>query len=177
MNDCRLSGDPTGVDRVKRQMVGTHLSFVRRCVGSKVPASVIEDVSATCVESALRSRFNGTTEAEFRAWLRRIASRRVVDYYRRRDACVSLEVVSPSAFAAGEDIIAATDTGAVIGQQVMALKAKHREVVLRYLVAGEPASDITRVIPGMTVGNVHKIVERFRKSARASLNAEVPHAQ
>ncbi len=177
LNGHRASSDLARLEGVKQQLIAAHLTYVRRCVAGKVPPFAVEDVTAICVESALRSKFNGTTEAELRAWLRRIASRRVVDYYRHRDTCVSLEALGDSVAEAADDLLDAANTGAVIGQQVLCLGVKHREVVLRYLVAGEPAGDITRAVPGMTVNNVHKIVERFRKNARAALDAEAPHVR
>ena len=61
------------------------------------------------------------------------------------------------------------DTRDVIERLMAPLRPDHRRVIDIMVFENGTAADAVRAVPGMTEGNAHQIVSRFRKALRDEL--------
>lgn len=152
----------------------------------KVPEADREDVAGEVIESAIRSSFDESTPGQFGAWLRRIAQRRVADYFDARSRRPKQQPL-PEEHEGDEDVwgIAGEIPDptqevvemSVVEQALEELGEVHRRVVelagsqdLGFEQRpGKETADLVNdqlsdeIDDPMTEANVHQILSRFRK--------------
>ena len=161
--------------------------FVRSKLDSHGDA-VIDEVVEKALEDAIRSigDLRGSTPAEARGFVFKIAKLRIIDFHRKgRVETTPLENLLPeggggpvpgSMRSGGEDDLIVT--WMVIDESLAELRPDHRAVVELFVLsdcsARETASIVGRRFAGanddsMSEQNVHQIGSRFRKDLRARL--------
>jgi RNA polymerase sigma factor (sigma-70 family) len=150
---------------------------------------VIEEVAAKALEDSIRSirKFRGASGKEARAFVFKIAKRRIVDYLRsNRIDTAPIEVdwgegehPHPEVEDPGVDGEAdAVDTRLIIRECLDDLREDHRAVVELCVLEGRSARETTEMVnsridgrsdDSMSEQNVHQIVSRFRKDLRQRL--------
>jgi RNA polymerase sigma factor (sigma-70 family) len=176
-------------------LVWGFLDRVRYWVSRSLPAQAVDDVVAEVIESAIKSSFDAKETAQFVAWLRRIAQRRVADFLdsrSRRPGAAPLaeehegdediwglggEVPDPT-----QEIVERS----VVEQALGELNEVHRRVVE---LAGpqdlgfeqRPGKETAQLINDqhsgglsdpMSEANVHQILSRFRKRLAELLGSD-----
>jgi RNA polymerase sigma factor (sigma-70 family) len=142
-------------------LVYGHWHNVARRVAMKVPAAAVEDVTSDVLVSAIQSAFDGSSEGEFRVWLRTITARRIADFHRRpRPATVRPDDVV--AEAPEEGVVVVADA---VERVLARLSTAHRRVVELVVFEGLAASEVE----GVSAANVHQITSRFRRALREEL--------
>ena len=169
MRRARAAGHPSAGLALAIMVFG-RWSIVERRVRMKVPEAHVEDLTGDIVVDAIASSFDGTSVGQFVRWLDTITRRAIADFHgRRRDSSSSEQVseVEPAA-ASEEGVVEILDAV----ERVMArLGEDHRRVIEMVIFADRTAADAVRAVPGMTEGNVHQIVSRFRQALRGELDA------
>jgi RNA polymerase sigma factor (sigma-70 family) len=146
----------------------------------KLPESDAEQVAGEALESAIASAFDGRSVGEFRAWLHTILSRRIADYWHKRERSVPTEKLvsehagteevwgeEPSVGFEGEALHARGCVERALGE----LPVAHLEVVRLYVLGPHSAAETARRAGGgMTEANVHQIASRFQKRVRVLLD-------
>ena len=111
----------------------------------KLPEAEVEQVAGEALESAIASAFDGRSVGEFRSWLHTILSRRIADYWQKRERTVKTEKLDE-------------------------LPEAHREVVRLYVFGPDSAAAVVeRVGDGMTEANVHQISSRYQRRVKELL--------
>jgi DNA-directed RNA polymerase specialized sigma24 family protein len=168
-------------------MEGLLRAFVRNNLDSHGDA-VIEEVAERALEDAIRSivDLRGSTSAEARAFVFRIAKLRIVDFHRKgRVVTTPLEILTlegasgPMPCAPGsegeDDFIT---TRLVVDEALAKLRLDHRAVVELYVLSGFSAEETASMVrcrfegqgdDSMSEQNVHQIGRRFRVDLRARL--------
>ena len=146
----------------------------------KLPESDAEQVAGEALESAIVSAFAGTSVGEFRSWLHTILSRRIADYWQKRERTIPTQKLAsehqgsdevwgeePSVGFEGEALHAQECVRQALGE----LPEAHLEVVQLYVLGPHSATE-TATIAGdeMTEANVHQISSRFQKRVRELLD-------
>jgi RNA polymerase sigma factor (sigma-70 family) len=165
-------------------------AFVRNRLDSHGD-TVVEEVAERALEDAIRSidTLRGTTAAEARAFVFRVARRRIADFHRSARGEVTHVGVSQEGegqepgggHLRDESEADAIDTSIVLRQAMEELRPDHRIVVERCVVMGYSARETVEHLASrfdgefddsMTEQNVHQICSRFRKELRARLEAD-----
>ncbi len=166
-------------------------AFVSTRIGSKGPL-VVEEIAERTICDAIKSavKFEGRTIEEFRAWIFRIARRRIADYLRKgrvEEEPFEVETregeVGERQFTGG-DPFAALDDASVFQQTIDGLSEPHRMVVVLTRFRDLPHKEVAELVnrhygdrlnDPMTEQNVNKINSRFDKRLDELLDeAEVP---
>ena len=135
---------------------------VRRRVVMKVPPQDVDDVTAEILTKALLSAFDGTSGAQFGAWMNTITLRAIADYHRRGPGRIATEPLEDRDLEApGEHAVELRD---VLERVLAGLSDEHRRVIVLWL-QGYAAPEIE----GVSDANVHQIVSRFRRALRGQL--------
>lgn len=190
---AREAGDREAESTALAVLAWGLIGFIQAVVAERVPIKEVEDVAGDVVEGALKSlkregaRFQGSTQAEFRGWLRRIA------YYKRADHLdtKSREVkttILPSEHTDDDGVWgkepSVGDPNEALGSwELFAVEiakldpAKQRVVELNVfedLASRDIADRVNEELPGldppMTPANVDQIISRFRKDLRGKLD-------
>ena len=167
---------------------------IRFWVSRRLPQQDVEDVADEVIESAIRSSFDGAETRQFAAWLRRIAQRRVADYFTARSRRPE-EGPLPDEHEGEEDIWGTVGElhdpteeiveRSVVEQALGELNEIHRRVVelagpqdLGFEQRpGKETADLVndqlsgRMSDPMTEANVHQILSRFRRRLAELLDA------
>jgi len=190
---ARAAGDAEAAQAALRifafGMEGVVLGFVRNRLSDHGDA-VVEEIAERILEDSLRSigSLTGSTAGEARAFVFKIARRRIADHLRRehphthpldedRDGGPgriphALRVPDP----AGE-----VETHMFVDELLESMRPYHRRVVEHHVLMGYSARETVERLRGrepgpaddsLTEDNVHQIASRFRKQLRARL-AEV----
>jgi RNA polymerase sigma factor (sigma-70 family) len=146
----------------------------------KLPESDTEQVAGEALESAIASAFDGRSIGEFRAWLHTILSRRIADYWQKRERSVPTEkLVSEHAGSEevwGEEPSVGFEGDALHARQCLRqaleeLPAAHLQVVRLYVLGAHSAAEAATLAGnGMTEANVHQIASRFQRRVRELLD-------
>jgi RNA polymerase sigma factor (sigma-70 family) len=169
------------------------LPFVQAQVAKSVPIADVEDVAGEALTAAIKSlhtaaaAFRGSTLAEFRGWLKRIAQFQVVEYWRGRKRQLDTQPL-PSEHEREEEVFgeepAADDfTDATAFQDVVDRLLDELDPPKRCVVelkvferysAAETADMVNAEFPDlnprMTDANADQIASRFRKELRRKLD-------
>lgn len=143
----------------------------------KLPEADAEQVAGEALESAIASAFDGSSVGEFRSWLHTILSRRVADYWQKRERTVQtrpLPQPGDEEFAAGEPEVefegGALHASECVRHALEELPAAHLEVVQLYVLGPHSAADAASLAgDGMTEANVHQIASRFQRRVKELL--------
>jgi RNA polymerase sigma factor (sigma-70 family) len=145
----------------------------------KLPESEVEQVAGEALESAIASAFDGRSVGEFRSWLHTILSRRIADYWQKRERTVKTEkLVSEHQEAEevwGDEPSVGFEGEALHAQECVRnaldeLPEAHREVVRLYVFGPHSATAVVeRVGDGMTEANVHQISSRYQRRVKELL--------
>jgi RNA polymerase sigma factor (sigma-70 family) len=145
----------------------------------KLPEGDAEQVAGEALESAIASAFDGSSVGEFRSWLHTILSRRIADYWQRRERSVPTQrLVSEHGDTEevwGEEPATGFEGDALFARDCLRtaleeLPAPHLRVVRLYLLGPHGAAEAARLAgDGMTEANVHQIASRFRRRVEALL--------
>jgi RNA polymerase sigma factor (sigma-70 family) len=169
------------------------LSFVEAVVAKKVPLDDVEDLAQDVLVGALKSlrrpqaRFQGTTLAEFRGWLKRIAQFRIADYHGGKEG--EPDITPFVAEHEGEEDVfgkepsTGDETDRIAVQDVFdrlldELDPPKRRVVELKVLEGYSAAETAQMVnaefpdlnPEMTAANADQIASRFRKELRGKLD-------
>lgn len=161
----------------------TILTWVRMGMGS-ASREDIEDIVVEVQLSAIRSSFEGKVIGEFGAFLKRIAQRRVADFFRQRGRQLRTDPLpednqgDESVWGGApydEDFTASAELQDVIDRVLSTRSEQQQEVIRLYgpNVAGFldlPADEVAARIEGMSTDNVHKIWSRFKQDVRRELD-------
>ena len=145
----------------------------------KLPESEVEQVAGEALESVIASAFDGRSVGEFRSWLHTILSRRIADYWQKRERTVKTEKLvsehqgaeevwgdEPSVGFEGEALHAQECVRHALNE----LPEAHREVVRLYVFGPDSAAAVVeRVGDGMTEANVHQISSRYQRRVKELL--------
>ena len=85
VNQARAAGQPEAGRRAMEIVSWRQEPLIKARVTAKMPPSAREDVIMECLESFVRSAFDGKVIGSVRAFASTIASRRIADYYRARE--------------------------------------------------------------------------------------------
>ena len=146
----------------------------------KLPESDAEQVAGEALESAIASAFDGRSMGEFRSWLHTILSRRIADYWHKRERSVPTEKLAGEPGAA-EEVWGAEPAVGFEGDALHArdcvrlaldeLPPAHLEVVRLYVLGPYSAVQTAALAADqMTEANVHQIASRFQKRVRLLLD-------
>lgn len=164
--DAARSGDERAVSLLFRALHPQLLHYVRH----RAPDVAEDLVSDTWLAAAKGfPQFEGDV-GDFRAWLFCIARRRVADHYRaraRRPQLVPLDEVTHHVSADAADVaLEALSTDEAIEALVRDLPADQAEVVLLRVVAGLSVDQVSKVL-GRSAGSVrvvqHRALRRLSK--------------
>ena len=164
-----MTTGPTSVERLQRQSLGllleemsdTLLTFARRRVGVDRSEEILADVFEAAVRADQADREVNA------AWLMTVARNKVVDHWRRTERetrlldkmkaeCPVFDEHDPNDFnwTHGEVAVA-------LGK----LQARHRTILVRHYVAGEPLGAIARS-EGVSYQAIESAMARARRSFR-----------
>lgn len=146
----------------------------------KLPESDAEQVAGEALESAIVSAFHGTSVGEFRSWLHTILSRRIADYWQKRERAVPTQRLAsehqgseevwgdePSVDFEGDALHAQECVRAALAE----LPEAHLRVVRLYVLGPHSAVEAAALAgDGMTEDNVHQISSRFQRRVRELLD-------
>jgi DNA-directed RNA polymerase specialized sigma24 family protein len=145
----------------------------------KLPEGEAEQVAGEALESAIASAFDGSSVGEFRSWLHTILSRRIADYWQKRERSVPTQRLvaehGDSDEVWGQEPATAFEGDAVFARDCVRvaleeLPAEHLRVVRLYLLGPHGAAETARLAgDAMTEANVHQIASRFRRRVAALL--------
>ena len=144
----------------------------------KLPDADAEQVAGEALESAIVSAFDGRSVGEFRAWLHMILSRRIADYWRKRERTVAtrpLPQPGDEEFAGFEPAVEfegeALHARECLQRALEELSEPHLRAVRLYLLGPHTAEEAA-VLAGeeMTEANVHQIASRFQRRVRELLD-------
>ncbi len=159
---------------------------IRFWVWRSAPAEAVDDIAGEVIVSAIKSSFDGTTPAEFTAWVRRIVRRRVADFHEAQKRRPKTEPL-PGEHEDDEDIWGPSGSlpdpteeiveRSIVDQALGELNPAHRRVVElagspHVGFEGRPARETADLVNDqlsgelsdpMTESNVHQILSRFRK--------------
>jgi RNA polymerase sigma factor (sigma-70 family) len=145
----------------------------------KLPESEVEQVAGEVLESAIASAFDGRSVGEFRSWLHTILSRRIADYWQKRERTVKTEKLVSEHQGAdevwGDEPSVGFEGEALHAQECVRnaldeLPEAHREVVRLYVFGPDSAAAVVeRVGDGMTEANVHQISSRYQRRVKELL--------
>jgi RNA polymerase sigma factor (sigma-70 family) len=169
------------------------LPFTQAQVAKTVPIEDVEDVASDALSAALKSlhragaSFRGSTLAEFRGWLKRIAQFQIADYWKGQERrpetqpLVSEHEGEEEVF--GKEPATADPTDAVgvrdvVDQLLDKLDPPKRRVVELKVFENQSAADTAAIVnrefadldPRMTAANADQIASRFRKELRGKLD-------
>lgn len=169
MRQARAAGHPSAGLALAIMVFG-RWSIVERRVRMKVPEAHVEDLTGDIVVDAIASSFDGTSVGQFVRWLDTITRRAIADFHSRgRDPRGSEQVSGAEPAAESEEGVVEIRDAV---ERVMARMGEdHRRVTEIVIFADGSAADAVRALPGMTEGNVHQIVSRFRRALRDELEA------
>jgi DNA-directed RNA polymerase specialized sigma24 family protein len=146
----------------------------------KLPESDAEQVAGETLESAIASAFDGRSVGEFRSWLHTILSRRIADYWQKRERSVPTGKLV-SEHLDSEDVWGDEPATGFEGEALHArecvrraleeLPDAHLRVVRLYLLGPHSAADAARLAGAdMTEPNVHQIASRFGRRVKELLD-------
>ena len=137
-------------------------------------------MAGEALESAIASAFDGRSVGEFRSWLHTILSRRIADYWQKRERTVPTEkLVSEhqgSEEAWGEEPAVGFEGDALYAEQCVRLALEelpeaHRRVVRLYVFGPHAAAAVVELLgDGMTEVNVHQISSRYQRRVKELLD-------
>jgi RNA polymerase sigma factor (sigma-70 family) len=145
----------------------------------KLPESDAEQVAGEALESAVVSAFAGSSVGEFRSWLHTILSRRIADYWQKRERTVPTQMLASehqgSEEVWGEEPAVGFEGEALHAQECVRaaleeLPQAHLRVVRLYVLGPHTATEAASIAgDAMTEDNVHQISSRFQKRVRELL--------
>jgi RNA polymerase sigma factor (sigma-70 family) len=145
----------------------------------KLPESDAEQVAGEALESAIASAFDGSSVGEFRSWLHTILSRRIADYWQKRERTIPtrpLPQPGDEEFAGREPEVG-FEGDALHAQECVRQALEevenplHRRVIELYVFGPHSASEAASLAgEGMTEANVHQIASRFQKRVKELLD-------
>ena len=139
-----------------------------------------EEVAAEAVASAIASAFDGSSVGEFRAWLHRILSRRIADWWEAKEQKLD-KTRLPSEHLGDEEVWGREPSVGFEGEALFAQECirraleeiedlRHRRVIELYVFGPHSAAATAELIgDGMTEPNVHQISSRFQRRVRELL--------
>jgi RNA polymerase sigma factor (sigma-70 family) len=152
---------------------------VKRRLGLRVPARVVDDLAHDALVRAIAAAFDGTSVGEFRSWLHTIVDRTAADLFRRA-ARRPKETILQREHEGEEDAWGAEpavdgEAGAVelrivVEEVLETFNVKHRLVIELHVFGGFTAGEVRDRIDGMSEDNVAQIASRFRAKLRARLD-------
>jgi RNA polymerase sigma factor (sigma-70 family) len=152
--------------------------------------SAVDEIVGRSLESSLGSieSLAGSTPQEARAFVFKIARRRIADFHRKGRPPVSSLDDDPGGTAPVPDGLRVADesgeveTSILIEELLAELRDDHRAVVELNVLSGYSARETADLVASrngagpddsMTEQNVHQIASRFRKELRSRLEADV----
>jgi RNA polymerase sigma factor (sigma-70 family) len=165
------------------------LSDLTRRARNKVPTQDAEELALQAMGEAVLARFEGTSVGEFVKLMHTVLSRRIADYYEKRERTVETTDL-PDEHGDDDDLrrdvaISPSETGAVdvqsvIDQALDELSEQHRRVIELYVFEDLSADDTADQVnaefpdsnPKMSVDNVQQIKARFKKRVRELLGGD-----
>lgn len=165
---------------------------IQAWVRIKTPTEDVEDVAGEVVASVMRSTFDGKVIGEFAAFVKRIAQRRVADYFIERGrrlrgdrlgSDLGGEDGSWGEEPSSEDATSEVDFMAVVDRVLEGRNETHRKVIRLYgpnpcgfmdLSAAATAAEVNEDDPAaaMTEANVHQIWKRFKNDLENELGPD-----
>jgi RNA polymerase sigma factor (sigma-70 family) len=144
----------------------------------KLPEPDVADVVSETLASAIASAFDGSSVGEFKSWLHTILSRRIADYWQKRERTLQtrpLPQPGDEEFAGHEPAVEfegdALHAQECVRHALEELPEAHLEVVQLYLFGPHSAVETAELVGnGMTEANVHQISSRFQKRVRDLLD-------
>jgi DNA-directed RNA polymerase specialized sigma24 family protein len=146
----------------------------------KLPEPEVEQVAGEALESAIASAFDGSSVGEFRSWLHTILSRRIADYWQKRERTLPTEkLVSEHQGAEevwGEEPAVGFEGDALHAHEcvtaaLLELPEAHRQVVRFYVFGPHSAASVVDLVgDGMTEANVHQISSRYQRRVKELLD-------
>jgi len=149
----------------------------------KLPESDAEQVAGEALESAIASAFDGRSVGEFRSWLHTILSRRIADYWQRRERTVPAAPLKSEHMGAedvwGEEPLVGFEGDALHARECVRQAlgeigdSRHMQVIELYLFGPHSAAAAADLVGGeMTEANVHQIASRYQKRVRELLEGD-----
>jgi RNA polymerase sigma factor (sigma-70 family) len=149
----------------------------------KLPESDAEQVAGEALESAIASAFDGRSVGEFRSWLNTILSRRIADYWQKRERTVPAAPLKSEHMDAeevwGDEPSVGFEGDALHARECVrqALDeiddSRHMQVIELYLFGPHSAAAVAELVEGeMTEANVHQISSRYQKRVRELLEGD-----
>ena len=143
----------------------------------KLPESDCEQVAGEALESAIASAFDGSSVGEFRSWLHTILSRRIADYWQKRERTLKarpLPQPGDEDFSGQEPAVEfegdALHASECVRSALEELPGAHLEVVRLYVLGPHSAAETAALAgDGMTEANVHQISSRFQRRVKELL--------
>jgi DNA-directed RNA polymerase specialized sigma24 family protein len=185
----RDAGRPDCAKRALEILAFGYWDHVRLRVWRKVPREDVDDVTATVIESAISSSFDGRAIGQFVSWLNTITQFRIADYHRRREREAPTTPL-PEEHEGAEEIWGATggddaelaavavreaagrvlETRSPLHQDVIRLYGPH-ELNFMACSAAETAERVMAIHQGETMSedNVHQIWSRYNAELHREL--------
>ena len=146
----------------------------------KLPEPEVEQVAGEAMESAIASAFDGSSVGEFRSWLHTILSRRIADYWQKRERTLPTEKLVSEHQAAeevwGEEPAVGFEGDALYARECVdraleELPDAHRRVVRLYVFGPHSAASVVSSVGHrMTEANVHQISSRYQRRVKELLD-------
>jgi len=181
MSDIDGKSGESGPDRVLRYLDGnayvyarTQAALIARCGGYDIPSSEQADIVQTVLYEACQAvaRPDFKLRKEFGHFIRTLAHRRCIDWWRRNRPNVPMELDRPSLSPLPDEKILANERLALATEIVNQLPPTCRELIEKHIFAGLPYAEIAATT-GRTEGALRvemcKCLEKARQLARRLL--------
>jgi RNA polymerase sigma factor (sigma-70 family) len=187
---AREAGEVDAMADALAVIANRRLPDLTRRARVKVPPQDAEELAVQAMGEAVLARFEGTSVGEFVKLMHTVLSRRIADYYEKRERTVETTDLPDEHGGDDDDLrrdvaISPSETGAVdvqsvIDQALDELSEQHRRVIELYvfedLSAENTADQVNTEFPDsnpqMSVDNVQQIKARFKKRVRELLGGD-----
>lgn len=187
---AREAGDVEAMADALAVIGNRRLGDGTRRARAKVPVQDAEELAAQAMGEAVLARFEGTSVGEFVKLMHTILSRRIADYYEKRERTVETtdlpdehgddDDLRRRDVAISPDESGVVDVQSVIDQALDELSDQHRRVIELYVFEDLSADDTADQVnaefpdsnPKMSVDNVQQIKARFKKRVRELLGGD-----
>lgn len=182
IRDAYAAGQPAAAQRALGTFASRERAFITRVISRRAPAGEVGDLVSAVVADAARSSFCPASRPHFRAWVTRVARRRVADYFdarARRPQAVAMPDRDSLDTPVGPE--PANDGGINVHRLAVhladrrrrsGLSIKHQAVLELHVDRDLPAAQVARLIPGMSADNVAQIRSRHRNAVTRAIEAD-----